>query len=317
MSRHWKGVLAAAILTGSSSGVALAADSVTVASWGGSYQEAQQKAFFKPTADALGITIKEDTTNGLDDVRLQVTGNAVKWDLVELSADECARGTKEGLFEKLDYNVIDAAGIDPKLVQDDWVGITYYSVVLIYRTDVFGENGPKTWSDFWNVEKFPYPLDIDRALKSLDKIRPHIDAWWTSGAQAMQLIKDGEVDMASIWNGRASTLKMEGAPIAYSYDQGVLNADCMVIPKGAKNKDAAMKVLASFLKPEIQANLPLYIANGPANVKAFETGNIPADKVAEVTSAPENAKKQVLMDPSFWADHMVEAQEQFDNLVQQ
>ena len=57
------------------------ADTITVASWGGTYQEAQTKAFFKPTADALGITIKEDTTNGLDDVRLQVTGNAVKWDL--------------------------------------------------------------------------------------------------------------------------------------------------------------------------------------------------------------------------------------------
>src|ERR1051325_7880314 len=153
--KSWMGAVAAAVvLTASQSGVARAADSVTVASWGGSYQEAQQKAFFKPTAEALGITIKEDTTNGLDDVRLQVTGNAVKWDLVELRADECARGTKEGLFEKLDYKVIDPSGIDPKLVHDDWVGITYYSVVLIYRTAGFKENGPKTWADFWNVEKF-------------------------------------------------------------------------------------------------------------------------------------------------------------------
>ncbi len=345
MKLRMTAAVAAAVLAASGPGVARAADSITVASWGGSYQEAQSKAFFKPTADALGITIKEDTTNGLDDVRLQVTGNAVKWDLVELGADECARGTKEGLFEKLDYNVIDPSGIDPKLVHEDWVGITFYSVVLIYRTDVFGENGPKTWADFWNVEKFPgrralggafatetltvaaladgvpveqvYPLDIDRALQSLDKVRPHVDAWWTSGAQAMQLIKDGEVDMASIWNGRASTLKAEGAPISYGYDQGVLNADCMVIPKGAKNKDAAMKALAMFLKPEIQANLPLYIANGPVNLKAFDAGKIPADKIAGITSAPENAKKQVLMDPSFWADHMIEAQEKFDNLIQQ
>jgi putative spermidine/putrescine transport system substrate-binding protein len=337
--------LAMAALAMSAAGGAKAGDTITVASWGGSYQEAQSKAFFKPTADELGITIKEDTTNGLDDVRLQVTGNAVKWDLTELGADECARGSKEGLFEKLDYSVIDATGVDPKLIHEDWVGITYYSVVLIYRTDVFKENGPKTWADFWNVDKFPgrralggafatetltvaaiadgvpldkvYPLDIDRALKSLDKIRPHIDAWWTSGAQAMQLIKDGEVDMASIWNGRASTLKAAGAPIAYSYDQGVLNADCMVIPKGAKNKAAAMKALAMFLKPDIQANLPLYIANGPANLKAFDTGKIPADKISGINSAPENSKKQVLLDPAFWAEHMVEAQEKFNNLIQQ
>lgn len=55
-------VIAAAILAVSGSGFAVAEDTVTVASCGGSYQEAQQKAFFKPTVDALGITIKEDTT---------------------------------------------------------------------------------------------------------------------------------------------------------------------------------------------------------------------------------------------------------------
>jgi putative spermidine/putrescine transport system substrate-binding protein len=324
---------------------AAAADTITVSSWGGSYQEAQGKAFFRPTEKALGITIKEDTTNGLDDVRLQVQGNAVKWDIAQLGADECARGTKEGLFEKLDYKIIDANGIDPKLVHDDWVGITYTSVVLIYNKEVYGDNGPKTWADFWNVEKFPgrralsssmatetlsvaaladgvpidkvYPVDIDRALKSVAKIKDHVDVWWTSGAQAMQLVKDGEVDMASIWNGRASTLLKEGAPVAFSYDQGVLTADCMVIPKGAKNKDLAMKALAYFLRPEIQANMPLYIANGPANEKAFSTGKISADKMSAINSSPENVKKQVLQDPAFWADNLVKATEEFDNLIQQ
>ncbi|TGP22827.1 MULTISPECIES: ABC transporter substrate-binding protein [unclassified Mesorhizobium] len=324
---------------------ASAADTITVASWGGTYQEAQTKAFFDPTAKELGITIKQDTTNGLDDVRLQVTGNAVKWDITELGADECARGSKEGLFEKLDYSLIDKSGINPKLVHDDWVGVSYTSVVLIYRTDVFGDKGPKTWADFWDVEKFPgrralsgsqatetlsvaalakgtpidkvYPVDIDGALQSVDKVKGHIDAWWTSGAQAMQLVKDGEVDMASIWNGRAGTLRKEGAPVAFSFDQGVLTADCMVIPKGSKNKDLAMKALARFVSPDLQANLPLYVDNGPANEKAFETGKIPQERIRDINSSPENVKKQVLQDPEFWRDTLVEATEKFNNLIQQ
>ncbi|PBC03374.1 ABC transporter substrate-binding protein [Mesorhizobium sp. WSM3860] len=337
--------LAAAGLLASAAVPASAADTITVASWGGTYQEAQTKAFFDPTAKELGITIKQDTTNGLDDVRLQVTGNAVKWDITELGADECARGSKEGLFEKLDYNVIDKSGINPKLVHDDWVGISYTSVVLIYRTDVFGDKGPKTWADFWDVEKFPgrralsgsqatetlsvaalakgtpidkvYPVDIDGALQSVDKVKGHIDAWWTSGAQAMQLVKDGEVDMASIWNGRAGTLRKEGAPVSFSFDQGVLTADCMVIPKGSKNKDLAMKALARFVSPDLQANLPLYVDNGPANEKAFETGKIPQERIKDINSAPENVKKQVLQDPEFWRDNLVEATEKFNNLIQQ
>lgn len=333
------GLLGLVVATG-----ARAQDSITVASWGGVYQEAESKAFFQPAAKALGITIKEDTTGGLADVRLQVTGDAVKWDLVELGADECARGTREGLFEKLDYGIIKADGIDPKLVHDDWIGITYYSVVLIYNTKVYGENGPKTWADFWDVEKFPgkralgnfpnetltvaaladgvpldqvYPLDMDRAFASLERIKPHISVWWDSGGQAMQLVKDGEVDMASIWNGRASVLEKEGAPVKYTYDQGVFNPDCMVIPKGAGNKDLAMKALAQFVSPELQANLPLYIGNGPVNLKAFETGKIPPDRQQAIVSAPENIKKQVLLDANYWADHLVEAQERFDDFLQQ
>ncbi|MGX7876068.1 ABC transporter substrate-binding protein [Mesorhizobium sp. ORM6] len=339
------GIFAVAALMTAAAAPAVAGDTITVASWGGTYQEAEDKAFFKPAADALGITIKEDTTNGLDDVRLQVTGNAVKWDITELGADECARGSKEGLFEKLDYGIIDKAGINPKLVHDDWVGISYTSVVLIYRTDVFGDKGPKTWADFWNVEKFPgrralsssqatetlsvaalasglpidkvYPVDVDGALKSVDKIRGHVDAWWTSGAQAMQLVKDGEVDMASIWNGRAGTLRKAGAPVSFSFDQGVLTADCMVIPKGAKNKAAAMKALAMFVSPQLQANLPLYVDNGPVNEKAFETGKIPLERIKDINSSPENVKKQVLQDAEFWRDNLVEATEKFNNLIQQ
>src|SRR5215813_13598578 len=111
------------VLAFSWAATAQAEDSVTVASWGGAYQEAQSKAFFQPAAKTLGITIKEDTTNGLADVRLQVTGNAVKWDLTELGADECARGHREGLFEPLDYNVIKADGIPNTLVREDWIGI--------------------------------------------------------------------------------------------------------------------------------------------------------------------------------------------------
>jgi putative spermidine/putrescine transport system substrate-binding protein len=337
-------LLAGVALMAIGSVAAKAEDSITVASWGGAYQDAQRVSFFEPTAKALGITIKEDTTNGLDDVRLQVAGNAVKWDLVEPCSHECARGTKEGLFEKLDYSVIKSDGIPAKLVHDDWIGITYYSVVLIYRTDKYGDNGPKTWADFWNVEKFPgkralgnfatetltvaaladgvppdkvYPLDIDRAFKSLEKIKPSVSAWWTSGGQAMQMVKDGEVDMASIWNGRASVLAGSGAPVHFTYDQGAFQADCMVIPKGAKNKDLAMKALAMFLQPDIQANLPLHIANGPVNTKAFEIGKIPADKLPGIVSSPENVKKQVLIDPSFWAEHMVEVQERFNNFLQE
>ncbi len=69
--------IASAALLGFAATPAQAGESVTVASWGGSFHEAERKAFYEPAAKALGITIKEDTTNGIADVRAQVMANAV------------------------------------------------------------------------------------------------------------------------------------------------------------------------------------------------------------------------------------------------
>jgi len=47
--------------------------SVTIASWGGSYQEAQSKALFEPAEANTGIAVKQETYGGMSDVRLQVS----------------------------------------------------------------------------------------------------------------------------------------------------------------------------------------------------------------------------------------------------
>jgi putative spermidine/putrescine transport system substrate-binding protein len=53
------------------------------------------------------------------------------------------------------------------------------------------------------------------------------------------------------------------------------------------------------------------------NLKAFETGKIPADRLPNIVSAPENVKKQLLLDFDYWADHLVEVEERFNNFLQQ
>ncbi|SDX04753.1 putative spermidine/putrescine transport system substrate-binding protein [Ruegeria halocynthiae] len=65
-----------------SAGVAVAEGELTVASWGGSLQEAERKAWFEPAAEELGFTIREDTVNGIADVRTQVQSGNVTWALL-------------------------------------------------------------------------------------------------------------------------------------------------------------------------------------------------------------------------------------------
>ena len=323
---------------------AAAQETLTFASFGGAYQAAQRKALLDPIEKMLNITIKEDTLTGIADVRAQVRANAVKWDVADLGAASCARGSVEGLFEPLDYSVIKTDGIDPSMHQKEWIGVIYYSTVIAWNTQKFGANGPQTWADFWDVKKFPgtrslsrgagetfeialmadgvdpaklYPLDVDRALKSLARIKSNVVVWWASGAQSAQLLKDGEADMVAIWNGRASAAIKDGAKAAITYNQGIFNADCLVIPKGTKNVALAQKAIALMVSPDLQANIPALIDYGPINAKAFDTGKISAEAAAKINSSPVNAARQTYMNFDYWRENLAKLTERMDAFLQQ
>jgi putative spermidine/putrescine transport system substrate-binding protein len=323
---------------------ASAQTTITFASFGGAYQAAQRKALLDPIEKLLNITIKEDTLTGIADVRAQVGANAVKWDVADLGGASCARGSAEGLFEPLDYKVINTDGIDKAMAQKDWIGVIYYSTVIAWNTEKYGANGPQNWADFWDTKKFPgtrslsrgasetfeialmadgvdpaklYPLDVDRALKSLAKIKSSVVAWWASGAQSAQLLKDGEADIVAIWNGRAGAVIKDGAKAALTYNQGIFNIDCLVIPKGSKNAALAQKVIALMVSPDLQANIPTYIDYGPINSKAFDTGKITPAAMASINSAPANAAKQTSMNFEFWRANLTKLTERMDAFLQQ
>ena len=146
-----------------------------------------------------------------------------------------------------------------------------------------------------------YPLDVDRAFKKLEEIKPHLALWWSSGAQSVQLLTDGEIDMQAIWNGRAQAAIDGGAAADYTYNQGIYDVECFMVPKGAKNKANAMKIINIMLDPKNQATAASLIDYGPVNPKAYDTGIIPADRLKRLPSAPDNLKQQALLDAAWYA----------------
>jgi len=154
-----------------------------------------------------------------------------------------------------------------------------------------------------------YPLDVDRAFRKLEEIKPNITVWWTSGAQSAQLLNDGEVDMVMAWNGRVSALMGEGAKVGFTFNQGILQSTSLCILKGAPNLATAVRFVNEAVDPVNQANLPLHIDYGPANPKAFDTGVIKPERVVQLPSAPDNAAKQALMSYAWWSSPAGEAAE--------
>src|SRR5688572_27980425 len=56
-------------------------DKLVIVSWGGSYQEAQRKAFFEPFQTSSGIQVVEDTGPQIDRSRAEVQSGRPSYDL--------------------------------------------------------------------------------------------------------------------------------------------------------------------------------------------------------------------------------------------
>lgn len=317
---------------------------ITVVSFGGAYQEAQRKALFQPASKATGIPFQEDTMNSIADIRVQVRAGRVSWDVVAPGGSECVQGASEGLFEPLDFSVIDKTGFPDKLVDSAWIGGDTYSAVIAWSKSKFGDQGPKNWSEFFDTKKFPgrralyqgphltmeaalladgvppsqlYPIDVERALKKISTLGDSLAVFWKSGGQSIQLAKDGEVDLLMMYNGRAVSAISDGVKLGYHFDGAILNFSCWAIPKGSRNVAAAQKFIAAMVSPDISANLPRQISYGPVQPKAYEGNRISDDLQRELASSPQNMKKQTLQDNEFWLKNQSTIKARWDKYLQE
>ena len=242
-------------------------------------------------------------------IKTQVASGKPTWDVVDMPTGYCLRGGEQGLIEKLDFSKIPNAAAMPGAYRSPYsVAYEFYSSVLAYSQKKYPKaNAPNSWADFWDVKKFPgrralrnhpiatleaalmadgvapdklYPLDVDRAFKKLEEIKPHITVWWTSGAQSAQLLNDGEVDMEMAWNGRVSAVAKRRCQGRLHLQPGNSPEHFALHPQGRAEPDTAVKFLNEAVDPVNQANLPLHIDYGPANPKAFDTGVIKPERAA-------------------------------------
>ncbi|MDR5835399.1 ABC transporter substrate-binding protein [Caballeronia sp. LZ034LL] len=316
---------------------------IVVSDPGGPYTTAYREAFYDPFEKATGIkvvSVARESQPVAQFAAMVQTKNYV-WDVttLTLSADIPYLESK-GLLEPIGLKASDYPDVMPEAITPNWLGVDVYSTVLAYRTDKFKDNGPKSWVDFWDVKKFPgrrclrrspldtleqalladgvpldklYPLDVDRAFKSLDKIKPHINIWWTSGAQAMQAIQSGDVDMISTWNGRAQAAKDGGAPVQIVWNQGLYSIEGWGIPKGTPRADAAKQFVKFCADAKRQALLTRTLAYGPTNKKSFES--ITKERATLLPTAPDNIKDMKLPSPQWWEENRQKVTERFNSWI--
>lgn len=308
-----------------------------VNSWGGSWTAAENAAYFKPFTATTGIRVGTVEPVSYAKLRAQVQSGNYEYDVAEIGATQVLRATADGFLEPIDWSVVPRAAIPAGAVLGNRIAGCVQGNPLAYRADRFPGGGPRNWADFWDVQRFPgtrslcatdpernlayalladgvprdklYPLNIDRAFRKLDQIKPHIKVWWTQGNQTEQLLRDGEVDMMSCWNARAELVRRRGVPVTIVWD-GCLNSfDTWAVVKGCPNQEAAWRFIALAMQPKPQAEFCSRMYYGPTNPDAFQY--IDADAASSMPTQPAHASQVVAQDPAWESAHAAEIEERF------
>ena len=311
--------------------------SMVIASSGGKLEETFVTAYYKPWTKRTGIDVVT-TVNTYAKLKAMVEANAVEWDVAQVDSSLAANYSLQGLLEPLDYSIIDKSSLLPKIAREHYTPSDVAGCVIAWNTkSVKPDQVPQSWAEFWNLQKVPgqrglwkqpyqivelalladgvakdklYPLDVDRAFKSLDKIKSQI-FWWTSGGQSAQILIDGEVPVAMTWNGRVYEPKLNKAPVDFHFNDSLFVADAWVVPKGAKNKREAMEFIAFALQPENQAEFSKGIPYGPVVPAALKL--LDPDRLAVLPSSEANFKKGVFQDFDWWAQNGQKTGERFNS----
>ncbi|WGD37026.1 ABC transporter substrate-binding protein [Lysinibacter sp. HNR] len=270
---------------------------LTLASWGGIYQEGQVAAASKPFMEASGARMLDDGPMEYAKIKAQVQSGNVTWDIVDTDAIWAATQCGEdGLLMPLNTSIVDTSNIPEGLVGDCYVPAMQYGYVIMYNTEKYPV-APTGWSDFFDTVKFPgkraiagfedvgpgvfegalladgvaaeelYPLDMDRVYNRLDTIKSSL-IYWKTGAESTQMMESGEADMALVWSGRGYEAVNNGAPYAPIWDESLVIMDALAVPRNARNPDAAFAYINYYLGAEQQAKLTELTSYSPVHTGA-------------------------------------------------
>ena len=314
-------------------GKAKAAAVIRYADDGGRTGIGRGEFYIKPFMKKTGIEVKTYIgSNTLAKIKAMVKTGNLEFDMANDAGTTALAASKEGLLEKLDKSKLDLSRhAIPSWIWDDTVAWEYYSGGIGYNTDTTkDEEAPPSWADYWDVNKYPgrrgfrtrpnetmeqalmadgiapkdlYPLDIDRAFKSLDRIKPHVKIWISQTAKTIEHLQTKELDYTFTYSGRVMVAKSEGFPLGFNFDIPISSPQNVWILKGAQNYDSVIKLCDWFLNWEPGVKwFTKFIGYGPTDSVTMD--KLSAEVKAKLPSLDN--EKACWTDVSWWGDNLAD-----------
>lgn len=314
---------------------AAAPTSIRLIDSGGTTGESIAAAYIPPFTEKYGVRVVREAPSSLGKLRAMVESGRINAALFELGSSTLAQARELNLLEKLDWTAIHPDPMFAEARDDYAMGYQYFSTVMAWRD---GNPAPKTWANFFDVQHFPgkrcmsayphytlpfalladgvdpaslFPLDVDRAMRKLERIKSHVSVWWKTGTQPLQLLKDNEVQYAVTWSAG-----IEREPgIRSTFNQGMYDIAWLVVPRGqpAATKDLAMKFLheVTVAKNQMVAARVLPLSGNSPQLE----GLLGAKAFQSFPTAKANLQAQFKQNAQWWQKNGTEVNKVWSNFL--
>jgi len=292
---------------------------VAVGVQAGAARDAVLKFLVKPYAEATGTALDTPAYDG--------SAAAGKIDLALVDGPVLAAGCKAQLFAWLDYATLGRERFLEPAVSECGAGAFVSATVLAW--DQTKLHVTPSWSDFWDVARFPgrrglqrsarrtleialmadgvAPADVyrtlrsaggvDRAFRKLDQLKPYVE-WWDQPVQPGQFLASGKALMVA---GPSALLPQGGkAHLGMQWGGCLDEVSSWAVPAKAAHTRGALAVIRIASDAARQAEFARATGFGPSTKAGFSL--LPLDARAENPSLPAHLQGCVPVDEGFWLD---------------
>ena len=307
---------------------------LNIAGYGGALNNYLTDDFAKPFEKKTGIKVNFGSGASLALAKLQtVSGGAAQWDLINLTGAEYVAAIKEKLIVPYDYSVIDTTHVPPEYKQEYGIKFSLYLFVMCWdRKRIPDDQAPKTWAQFWDTKRYAgkrsmdanisdgstlelalladgvpvdklFPLDVERALKSPDKLGRENIIWYNTNQEPIQQLTSGAVTLAAAFDGRVLLANKAGANLGFTPDYAGVSGNYYCVSSASANKKEAFEFL-NFMLNNVSGGVAYMTATAYAIPNTAELSAVPKNIADILPTNPALRNKVFIKNDAWWAANL-------------
>jgi putative spermidine/putrescine transport system substrate-binding protein len=290
-------------------GTAAGAQTLTINSFGGAYEEAHRECIIAPFEEATGATVQIVTAYSADAfAQLRAQRDAPQFDVIHFSGGQEIVAAQEGLLAPIDpadlSNAADlVASATPNLEGGEGPAYSIVTMGLVHNAEALTE-APDSWADLANPEWYPRLVLTDMsntygmqgflmlnqvAGGSLEDIQPGLDlvaemleggaVVVSTSPEILQEFAQNDAWIAPYSSDYAFVLRDAGLPVGFA--QGAEGTPGVYITAnlvaGRPNPELALQLIDRSISPEAQVCFAERMRYAPTNLRAELEGEVGED----------------------------------------